>query len=464
MADIQFSQGFDGDKTYDVDDCRRTFLLTYSQADLVRFPTLRVFADCVIAAIRSCESKRQLLEWAVCLENHQEGAHHYHMSLKFDGPRRWKPIWAKIYNTFGISVDFALNVESGYVSAYRYVAKDKDFHSVLHSENHTKLENIRSPKTKKAMKRFSEKSRKRRSDALAQTFAAEEAETPVPPKKPKRLSNIDVADFLIRHGIRSDTVLLNESRKRAGEDSDLRAFILNKTPTQRRELVKTTWEIEDAGAKLSRAEICRMTVIKEAALQDCIPNCDGKWLRLAKDVLDKNDINVNSFARALRNAFTLGRQKGVNVMLVGKSDCAKSFLLKPIELIFKTFSNPATGKYAFVGLDEKEVLFLNDFRYSSEIIAWSEFLLLLEGDTVHLPRPKNMYATDIEIHRTNTMPIFATGATPITHRDSIEEDMMASRWTVINFHYKIPREKIVKMPSCPSCFCKLVLEGMERDS
>ena len=72
----------------------------------------------------------------------------------------------------------------------------------------------------------------------------------------------------------------------------------------------------------------------------------------------------------------------------------KSFLLKPIELIFKTFRNPATGKYAFVGVDEKEVLFLNDFRYSSEIIAWSEFLLLLEGDTVHLPRPKNMYATD----------------------------------------------------------------------
>ena len=73
MAHIRFSQGFDGDKTYDVDDCCRKFLLTYSQAYLMRFPLPRDFEDCVIAAIRSSESKRELLEWAVCLENHQEG-------------------------------------------------------------------------------------------------------------------------------------------------------------------------------------------------------------------------------------------------------------------------------------------------------------------------------------------------------------------------------------------------------
>ena len=117
-----------------------------------------------------------------------------------------------------------------------------------------------------------------------------------------------------------------------------------------------------------------------------------------------------------------------------------------------------------VGLDEKEVLFLNDFLYSSETIAYSEFLLLLEGDTVLLPRQKNIYATDMEIHRTNTMPILATGATTITHRDSIEEDMMAFPWIVINIHYKIPRENIVKMQSCSSWLCKLVSEGMEKDS
>ena len=102
--------------------------------------------------------------------------------------------------------------------------------------------------------------------------------------------------------------------------------------------------------------------------------------------------------------------------------------------------------------------------HSFEIIGWIEFLLLLEGDTVLLPRQKNIFATDMQIHRTNTMPILATGATTITHRDSIEEDMMAFPWIVINIHYKIPRENIVKMQSCSSWLCKLVSEGMEKDS
>ena len=43
----------------------------------------------------------------------------------------------------------------------------------------------------------------------------------------------------------------------------------------------------------------------------------------------------------------------------------------------------------WVGLDECEVAYINDFRWSTEIIAWIDFLLLLEGQKVHLPQPKN---------------------------------------------------------------------------
>ena len=43
----------------------------------------------------------------------------------------------------------------------------------------------------------------------------------------------------------------------------------------------------------------------------------------------------------------------------------------------------------------------------------------------------------------------------------IEEDMMSSRWNVIQFRYAIPTANVVKMDSCPSCFSKLVLTGSE---
>ena len=83
--------------------------------------------------------------------------------------------------------------------------------------------------------------------------------------------------------------------------------------------------------------------------------------------------------------------------------------------MFNAFVNPATGRYAWVGLDECEVAYLNDFRWSQEIIAWKDFLLLLEGQTVHFPRPKNQYATDMCINRTNTIPFFGTSKGPIEY-------------------------------------------------
>ena len=49
-------------------------------------------------------------------------------------------------------------------------------------------------------------------------------------------------------------------------------------------------------------------------------------------------------------------------MLVDPTNCGKSFLLSPVELIFRIFLNPASRKSAWVDLGDKEVAFLNDFR------------------------------------------------------------------------------------------------------
>ena len=39
-------------------------------------------------------------------------------------------------------------------------------------------------------------------------------------------------------------------------------------------------------------------------------------------------------------------------------------VLDPFELIFKTFVNPKLASYVWVGLDQCEVAYLNNFRYS----------------------------------------------------------------------------------------------------
>ena len=52
---------------------------------------------------------------------------------------------------------------------------------------------------------------------------------------------------------------------------------------------------------------------------------------------------------------------------------------------------------------------LNDFRWSTSIIPWSDFLQMLEDDIVHLPAPKNF--KDIEF--TRDTPFLATADAPL---------------------------------------------------
>ena len=57
----------------------------------------------------------------------------------------------------------------------------------------------------------------------------------------------------------------------------------------------------------------------------------------------------------------------------------------------------------------------NDFRWSKDLIDWNDLLLLLGGETVTLPAPKNIYSKDIVISA--DVAIFAASKSSIKHRD-----------------------------------------------
>ena len=66
-------------------------------------------------------------------------------------------------------------------------------------------------------------------------------------------------------------------------------------------------------------------------------------------------------------------------------------------------------------------------------------MLLVEGQTVQIPTPKNIYARDIYLDRDT--PIFATGKAEIKYTlanstplaDEIENEMMSVRWRLLKF-------------------------------
>ena len=75
------------------------------------------------------------------------------------------------------------------------------------------------------------------------------------------------------------------------------------------------------------------------------------------------------------------------------------------------FENPPNEKCAWVGSEKAKVFLLNDFRWSEDLIPWHDMLLLLEGETIKLAAPKNIYIEDIVI--STDAAIFATSKSPI---------------------------------------------------
>jgi len=216
---------------------------------------------------------------------------------------------------------------------------------------------------------------------------------------------------------------------------------------------------------IERRNKSRMDIIVDASKTECEEKCAGEWFKAAKEVLLSNDINSFVFSAAVRDLLTKGRGKYRNIMLVGPANCGKTFLLNPLNVIFKAFTNPATTSYAWVGSEDCEIMFLNDFRWSQKILSWKEMLLLLEGQTVHFPAPKSHFSKDICLEKDT--PIFATSEEPIKYfgkynvEDERETEMMNVRWRIFTFTKQIPVEKQTEIPCCAKCFSKLVLHGRE---
>ena len=85
----------------------------------------------------------------------------------------------------------------------------------------------------------------------------------------------------------------------------------------------------------------------------------------AMELLSNNDIECKTFTNSIKTAL---EKEYRNIMLTGPTNCRKAFLLNPLNKIYQTFTNPTSSSFARVGTEKAEVIFLNDFRWSPQII------------------------------------------------------------------------------------------------
>ena len=425
---------------------RSTYLITYSQADLEKVPSRQDFAQILVDAFNQHNKFNRVTQWACSKERHKNGGYHYHMALKLNGIYRWCQVKKDITEKHGIVVNFT-KFTSGYYDAYSYTIK-KDKKRFVVSEGHPIY--TESPLTKKAM-------------AARCSRGGSEAGPSKPAKRPRRLEMTELFDTVVSNNIRTDEEFCNlaQSEKLKGNDA-LANFVLSKDEKRRNSILSTAWKMQESSASLARKRKTRTQLMQEALSSDCISHCDGRWYTQAIQTLTLNQIQVTAFCSAVKELLEKGRGKHRNILLVGNNNCGKTFVLKPLKIIFNCFLCPSKGTFNWVGADKKECVFLNDFRWSEKVIPWSDFLNLLEGEAVHVPVPKTHFAEDALW--TADTPIFATSKTKFRKYeggiiDEIETEMMQSRWKVFHFIHRFSEEDSVDIDPCPHCFARLILEG-----
>ncbi len=184
----------------------------------------------------------------------------------------------------------------------------------------------------------------------------------------------------------------------------------------------------------------------------------------AEEVLHNNGVAVEAFREAVMELLVKGRGKYRNLMVVGPANCAKTFLLNPLTVIYNTFCNPASGSFVWIDAENAECIFLNDFGWSPSLIPWHNLLLLLQGHLVHLPAPKTHFAKEITF--TADTPIFCTGKHPLMYIkngviDERETEMMAVSFKVFYFNYQILQARQREIPPCGRCFSRFIMPSTE---
>ena len=427
---------------------RSVYLITYSQADLSRFPTREKFATDVVNAFN--EGKVKVKSWVCCREAHKEGGLHYHLAIKLARAKRWKSIKNRLVAEHGIVVNFSSRHDT-YYDAWDYVRKeDNDY---VESEEHPDFKTCAPPRTKAAI-------RARRQNVDQREAPREKRARRA--KKQKKLTNVDVAEIIVSKKIHTRTELLQLAHAQKTEGNyHLTEFVLNRGVKKVNELIETTWEMHGAKEKMVRRNKTRMEIIRGFQGKACVPDCNGKWLNAAIEVLTNNDIQIEEFRAAVTNLLEKGRGKYRNLMIVGPANCGKTFILQPLNLMYNCFVNPASTTFAWDGAETAEVIILNDFRWSAHIVPWHDMLQMLEGQPVHLSAPKTHHAKDLVLDKDT--PIFCTSSSRIRYvsQGAINEretEMMEVRWKVFSFWKQIPESRRRDIAPCGTCFANLILE------
>ena len=278
-----------------------------------------------------------------------------------------------------------------------------------------------------------------------------------------RLTPLQAHDLLREHAVTDALAAYALAERLAGEgDRGLLAFLLERPNVE--DFVNRVTLVRTAQMRQARSARGRVGLLEDAAAQPCSCNEADQWHSLAKATLLRNQMD-GDFQRAVFKAMAEGRAKKNNVFLIGPTNAGKSFLLRPLKVLFFVYEMPDGGSHQLEDLLDKEVVFLNDFTWCAEWMKWSYFKVFLEGGSVSVARPKNRGGNALF---TSDVPVFGTAFSPVqlfmregprVVLNQAETSQMESRMKYFWLSHSLPEEQVVRVASCAHCAARLYLEG-----
>ena len=91
--------------------------------------------------------------------------------------------------------------------------------------------------------------------------------------------------------------------------TDVAEFVLNRGSKFVAEILHTAWDMENFQETLQKKYKFRLQLLYDSLDQEWVPDCHGRWVTCAKEVLTRNDISVSDFAQSVRTFLEKGRGK-----------------------------------------------------------------------------------------------------------------------------------------------------------
>ena len=398
------------------------------------------FGQLMVKAHEECNVT--IVETACFLEPHASGQMHHNCLVRSDGQYRWKTTAERLFQHHRVSVNFGSNIKTWQEDVvYGKVASEHKGPELL--------------------------------DKAPTQWVPNGAPVPLEEHLPRhmrqpgfvrkvKLTNLAFLDFVRNHSLKTEEeawALATDLEEKG--DKGLMAFLLdNDVATQLAKAHKAVHAKENA----RRSKLTRVQILEECMQNGaCTCASPGKCYTLMKKTLLDNHME-GPFQKDVYDTLVAGRQKERNLCLLGSTNMAKSYLYKPLVLIYKTYERPDGGSHQLEELLGKELIFLNDFEYDEDAkkwCGWGYFKRFLEGGKMPAACPKNRGGNQ---DFTKDSPVFLTAPQEVAlHRgkkkDEGETEQMNSRIKYRRLTYTIPPGEREEVDPCAHCGARVYLEG-----